>query len=204
MWCIDSANNTKDGGAETIEVDNKAMAPRTVFVVVSEAVNPAAGETFSLSVTGASLPPAPAGDTCETAIAIDAGTLTHETTAGFYDDYVVPNNAQGCYGFSTVGLDRVYSINVAPGQTLTATVTPDPSTDGGKDPDPALFLLNGLSACQPIIAACLDGSDFGGAGEAETASYTNDGGTAVNVMILVDSYFTVPIPSYTLDTTLTP
>jgi hypothetical protein len=203
-WCIASSDLGGGGEPESIEVDNKAMTPRTVFIVVSEAAGPASGETFSLSASGASLTAAPPGDTCDTAIFIDAGTLTAETTAGFYDDVDVPNTAVGCNSFTTVGRDRLYAINVAPGQTLSATLTPAAAIDGGVGYDPALFLLNGLAACQRLPTSCLDGSDFGLSGEAESVSYLNDGGTPVNVLILVDSYFTEPIPSYTLQTTLTP
>ncbi|MBL8950006.1 MAG: hypothetical protein JNK82_04460 [Myxococcaceae bacterium] len=205
LACVARAEEGDDGEPETAVFNNTLNVTRTAYVHVSVFRPPTPGETFSLSATlSAVTPPPPAGDQCGTATPIDAGTLTAQTTTGFYPDYDVALPNTGCGRLSVAGPDRVYAINVGSGQTLTATVTPGARTDSDAGWDPAVYLLGGAAAtCTPVLTQCLAGADVGVANDPDTVRYTNDAGTARSVFVIVDTYYDEAM-TYELRTTLTP
>jgi len=205
LACVGRADRFDVGQAETAIFNNSGSTVRSVYVHVSVFGQPVAGETFSLSATLSAIPAGPPGDVCSSATAIMPGTLTAQTTAGFYADYYLWAEAPGCRGYGVRGPDRVYAIDVNPGQTLTATVTPDARPDGGPGWDPAVYFVGGPAAsCTTVIMQCLAAEDEAGRDMPDTARYTNDGGVAQSVFIVVDTFFDEEIPGYQLLTTLSP
>lgn len=103
----------------------------------------------------------PANDLCADAIPILAsGTLTGDTTwARDHSSYPIQ---QSCTGYLLGGHDVFYSVTLAAGQTLTATVTPDTAYDV------AVYVRESCDAG----ASCLAGADAGLKGETETLSFT--------------------------------
>ncbi|MBK7860230.1 MAG: hypothetical protein IPJ65_16770 [Archangiaceae bacterium] len=189
--CAQGADNQGAGTAETLFLDNTTASVRSVFLVVDRLGAPAAGETFSLNVTFAAIPPAMAGDICSSATVIAAsGMLTAQTTTGFNDDYYAGSTCGTSSALAgTPGYDRVYSISVPAGMMLTATV--DPTAGTLEDADPAIFLIGGpASNCvgEPTTQ-CLAGSDQGFEGDAETVTYTNSTGAAQTVFLVVDTWY---------------
>ena len=67
--------------------------------------------------------------------------------------------------------------------------------------DPTVYLLADLAACVAAPPVCLGGSDNGGGGVAEVATYLNSGAAAVSVFIVVDGFFPTPY-TYDLLTTI--
>lgn len=122
-----------------------------------------------------------AGDVCSTAEAAMSGMTVMGTTVGYANDL---QPATSCTGFSTVGVDRVYSITIPAGQRLTAVVTPQTGYDS------SIYFVQGPSAQCTMTPTCLDGDDSGGSGSADTATYDNTGTTPLDVFIVIDSYTT--------------
>src|SRR5258705_10581601 len=86
----------------------RSRSSQTVFVIIENFLS-AAG-TFELTTNLISVP---AGDRCEDAVAITAGTLTGESTSSYNDDLAPTSD---CTGFEANGADKVYSINVPAGK----------------------------------------------------------------------------------------
>lgn len=128
------------------------------------------------------------GETCEMAQTIQPGTLMGDTTGK------MPNYDPGCTGDVTPGPDVVYKISVPAGQRLSATATPEAATVGNQY-DLALYLIeapaSNCSATPPDGGTiCAAASDNTMALDApETVSYLNSGTAAVDVFLVVDSYF---------------
>ena len=132
-------------------------------------------------------------DTCATATVISTpGTLSGQTTAGYTADY---DPGSTCTGYAAEGPDRVYSITVGAGERLTVTVAPDAGYDA------AVYLVDGSDPANCTAApTCLAGADEEAGGGAEMLSWTNSGGSAVTVFIIVDGYGTDDFGGFTLDT----
>jgi Ca2+-binding RTX toxin-like protein len=116
------------------------------------------------------------GDTCAAAPLIAGGRLTGQSLIGFTNDY---GNGTSCFG--TLGPDRVYRVSVRNGERLTATVTP------GSAWDPSINIMS-AAGCVTTGRVCLAGSDNGGSGFADTASWLNGTGVDVEVYVAVETY----------------
>ena len=113
--CVGGANNGAAGAADTAIYTNTTATTQTVFAIIDTAsVAPTAN--FSITATVSAIPD---GDTCANATPIAANGALDGTTVGFANDYA---NGQGCAGISSA--DRVYSVQLAPNQRLTASVQP--------------------------------------------------------------------------------
>ncbi|MBL8950005.1 MAG: hypothetical protein JNK82_04455, partial [Myxococcaceae bacterium] len=197
--CISNAD-LGGSGPETLFLDNTTAAPRTVYLVVDRFGAPTAGETYSLGITIGAIPAAPPGETCTNAVPItSSGTIMNETTVGYANDISISTGAATCTTFSAgtnTGGDKVYSVTIPNGQTLTAAVTPAIGFD------PAIYIIPG-GTCMATYAMCLDGDDTEGAGTAmnpgtETATYQNTTGAARQVYVVVDRYTAGAGGSYSL------
>lgn len=129
------------------------------------------------------------GETCEMATVITPGHYD-VTTVGKTNNYDV-----GCLTGSndSAGPDGVYSVNVPAGQRLEVAVAP---TAASNLYDPAVYLIqapasncNAMSADGGSDVMCLAYGDTGFAGTGEKASWTNNTGAAVDVFVVVDSYY---------------
>lgn len=142
---------------------------------------------------------APAGDTCLTAGApiTATTTLTNQTNVGFTNDYnaaTVPN----C-GFATMpGLDRAYAVTIPAGQRLTAVASPSAAFDVGID-----LVAGPATNCAVAPRVCLAGDDNGGAGVAESASFSNTTAAAQTIFVIIDAYTTTATGTGTFSLALT-
>ena len=111
--------------------------------------------------------------------------MTAQSTSCFANDYIpAATSAANCTGYAEIGQDRVHSISIPAGKTLTATITPITADDVG------MYLLANVAACTAAPQMCLIGEDVGGPGEVDVLVYANSGITPITVLLVVDSYDT--------------
>ncbi len=132
------------------------------------------------------------GDTCDTSLALIAGTMTNQTLDDATDDY---NDSSGnCYVAD--GPDKAYAINIPSGQRLTVTL----DVASGGDVDTMLSLNEGGAASCGLTCAVNVDDTF--EGESETISFTNNTGADADYFLVVDSWS--GNGTFTLTTTLGP
>ncbi|HEY3356003.1 MAG TPA: hypothetical protein VGQ83_22310 [Polyangia bacterium] len=135
------------------------------------------------------------GETCQAAVAVGAGTVAG-STVGFRDDYGGADGTGNCYAGSDIGRDRVYELVIPAGQTLTATVSPEPTYDV------AVYLLPAPPSTCAAATTCLAGADRFIAGGDEQITYRNDTGADLAVFVIVDGEVAGSAGAYTLTTAL--
>jgi hypothetical protein len=111
------------------------------------------------------------------------GVTVNGTTMGYANDISM---SIACTGYTTLGPDAIYRVDLAAGQTLHATA--DPTTNW----DVSLFVVTPCTA----TPACLVGDDNGFAGTTETVMYTAT--AATTAYIVVDGYNTTILGPYAL------
>jgi len=190
--CIAGTNSAGRQLPESAGFSNIGSA-KTVYVVVGASADSASVEPiFSLA---ASTTPVQGGDVCENATAVTSGVaLPTETVTNYFHDYAF-SSAGNCR--SGPGADRVYSINVAAGQTITARATPDMAADV------VVNIVEGPAAncnATPRIT-CLASADRGLDGQEDTATWMNGTGMAKSVFVVISNYKTGPM-TYALDVTV--
>lgn len=112
------------------------------------------------------------GDTCETATPIFTNGTFSSTYANANNDYSPSSGSVSCTGYTANGLDVVYYVDMAAGQTL--NVSHDSSTDS------SLYIV---TDCADVDNTCLDGDD---GGDPEQVSYTAT--APIRVFIIADLY----------------
>lgn len=154
------------------------------------------GVTVDIDAGAGGGTPTVPGETCATAIRLQASSQTvRGTTVGAANDVAV-----SCTGARNQGPDRVYVVLVPDGQRLTVTLTPDEAVDGGLQFDPALSLIaapasNCLTSDAGDRNVCLAGSDVGQPpGATERLSWLNGTGATQEVFVLVDAFSVAPDP----------
>jgi hypothetical protein len=167
---LDSCNATSclgtsdPGPMPTATFTNTSGSPRPVVVVVAAGFN---GGTFSLK---AALRAPPANVTCGAATPVKNGTsLTFQDASAATD-----NLSSKCNSFDTGGV-LYYSATIGAGQTLKATAT----TNGRWLP--SLRLLAGCGASTCLTSSSPMPMPFPGT----TLSYTNPGGSSIDVILAV-------------------
>jgi hypothetical protein len=122
------------------------------------------------------------------AAAIDANALGMfmGTFASFTNDFDL-DSSTSCTGWQSPGADAAYFVDMAAGQTLTATLN---STD-----DTSLYFMNAYSDPD---ANCLAGED--GFGSGEIVSYTAT--AAERIFVIVDAFDDPATAAFTLDLVL--
>ena len=106
-------------------------------------------------------------------------------SAGFENDY---SPGSSCTGYSANGTDVVYSVTLAAGETLDASLLGSHDT--------SLYVV---SDCTDVTASCLAGDDTFGSNP-EVVTYTSMAGETV--FLIVDGYS--GSGTYDLTVTLTP
>jgi hypothetical protein len=177
-------------GADTAAWLNDGVLDRDVFVIVDAYLTEpdvmsgiAAEGAFTLT---ARLELPGAGDRCETAERLmPTGTRT-STLTGYGPDYAFSN--RGSCALQS-GPDRVFVLEVPPGERVTATATP--TADAGLDV--VVNLLAGPAAsCNAVPAVCLARADRGFSGEPDSASFVNTSTMSQSVFVVIGSYFASP------------
>lgn len=191
--CFGFADYLGTSGDETLNYVNTTTMAQTLFLIVDGTLATGAGG-YDLSVDLAPKSTGPAGDTCDSAIAIGPGTRTGDTLSGYANDYV-PTAAQGvCTGQIETGADRVYAVTIPAGKTMNASITPPFGAN------PALYVLPNLLGCIPNPTFCLAGADNNGNSSAEAVSLTNTNAGPVTVYLVAD---TTQAMSFSYDLTIT-
>lgn len=191
--CLDGDDAGTATTVNAVRYDNTTNAAVTVFVVI-DGTNETMGGAYMIAATVATIPPAPAGDTCtnsETVTIVgNMGTATGTTASAsnYNNDYVPPAScAPGG------GNDHVHTVTVPANTRVAVTVTPTSSFD------PTLYLIAGPAAsCSANPIVCLDGADAGGTDDPETVVYTNATASPVDVFVVVDGFDATDEGSYTL------
>lgn len=173
--CLAQADNF--GMTDVLTWTNRG-GPQVVYL----AVDSYSAATFGLSVALSSVT-VPQGETCFSAGApITMSTMrTGQTLMGYSNDYAW--NGPGCVGFGLSGPDRVYPVQLAPGQRLRAVLS-------GASFDATLLLST--SCPSGTSGSCLAGVDTGSSGQPETLSWTNTGTTTVTAFLVVDTWAQTP------------
>ena len=126
------------------------------------------------------------GDTCADAAPVNPGgsvnlpvtyTYTNVDFSSLTNALNLPS-ATSCTGFSSGGSDAIFSVDLAPGQTVEATLA---STNGLGDE-----IIYVLSSCD--VNTCLQGADEGFGATAETVIYTNATGAFQTVLVVADLF----------------
>lgn len=176
--CLASADRGFRGEPDTATLINTSAGPQSVFVVVGSYY--ASPGTVDFLLTTTVLPPPP-GDTCATALALDAGTpLTNQTLMGYGDDL---DDGDGCANAGFVGsaADRVYSLTIPVGKQLTVTVTPQP----GLDTLPSL--IDAAVGCGTPLVCLAGASTSSPAGVPDVLVSSNRTGAPLPVLLVIDS-----------------
>ncbi len=167
--CLSSVNASTASGSETLTFDNMSSVARPGIVVMDSMTLASGSVGYFASLSNLSS----LGDTCLNAIPIAGSqTLVGQTTNGFTKDYSLMGPP--CVG--PLGPEVVYSITLAPGQTLTVVMN--------SAQDAAINIVAGPATACATATTCLAGADTGGTG-AETASYTNTLMTSQTVFVML-------------------
>jgi hypothetical protein len=189
--CVAGLNgSTSTTGAETAQFFNGSASSVSVFANVEAVASATTTGTYGLDVQFTT--PA-VGDTCTNPEVVSMnGTLMNQTLTGFAN-FVATSSTMGACTFSNTGPDRVYSVTVGAGQTLTATVTPLTSWD------PGIYAIVGPAAnCLASGSICAAGSDSGGSSMPDTITYTNSSTTSQTVFVVVDRFTSGTVGDFNL------
>ncbi len=150
LVCTAGANAGEFGDTETLTLDNTGSAPLTYLVVV-DSLDGMMSDSFSVTASTAVI--TGPGDTCaNAAVPLTTNqTLTGQTFAGYTNTY--PSGTR-CRPLS--GPDRVYAVTVAPGEALTARVTPTTGLF-----DVVMNLIEGPASNCTSTSTCTATADFG-------------------------------------------
>jgi hypothetical protein len=188
--CLTGSNSALRNAPETAGFANVSQTAQAVFVVVG-ATSDVADQDTTFSISSATMP-VQAGDVCENAQAITSGmALPTESLVGYFRDYAFAS-ARGCRSGS--GSDRVYSVSVAAGQTLTVRGLPDAMSDI------VLNVVDGPASCNVSALTCLVSADRGAAGTEDRLTWMNTTGAPKTVLVVVSRY-TPGAMSYSLEVT---
>lgn len=192
--CVAGNNSAGANLTESVSIYNTTGAAKNYFAIVDSAAG--VGGDFSFGYTTAT---PSANDTCTTTTTSTAmGTLTGQNMTGFVNDY--PSGV-GCR--TARGPDRVYRVNLAVNERYTVTTTPT-DADGGFDPV-INFVPGPASNCESGTRTCRGGADATLRGQAETASFTNNSGAALELYVLVADWEAVSLNrDFTLLSTIAP
>lgn len=170
---------------DTLAWLNDSESDIDVFVVVDSALSaadPASGTTFegTFQLSARLEVPNP-GDRCQTAEPLDAG-LVRGSLDGFGPDLRFDTSATCAF---QSGPDRVFTVDVPPGERLTVTARVDAGLD---------VVLNLVtppsSTCR--TGPCVARADRRGNGGDEQATFFNDGVTVQPLFVVVGSYSSSP------------
>jgi hypothetical protein len=179
--CLAKARARFDGGATPdkgcfakLEAKQKAGKPLTICPSVGDTALLESDVDAFVDRVVCRLGGGCSGEDCDSAQLITAGNFTAQTTAGFQFDY----DACGLPG-GFDGPDRVYTVVVPAGATLTVSATPVPGSDGV-----GLALFEGAGNCGSTQANNCAADDTPSATETVQVAATNNGAAPVAFFIL--------------------
>ncbi len=175
------ASSNAAGRSNALLYRNTSATPEPLFLIVDNASSQPLLSAYDLTVTFG--PIAVPGDTCASALELDAGTLTGETLDLFANDY----GAEGSTACAALpGADRVYATLVPPGRRARFTAV---STVGQ---DVALSVVEApASRCGDYPRVCDARVDSTGPmvtrANTELVTYFNPSASPQRVQLIVDS-----------------
>jgi hypothetical protein len=171
--CVGGGDGTLAGEREEATYFNVTGLTQQIFAIVDSSYFPG---DFSIEYTTED--PAP-DDTCTTAATtLTSAPLSGQSLGGFGTDYAV---GQWCSAIAKK--DRVYKVSIAPGQKMTATVTPA-TPDAGFDP--VLEVMTGAAAsCETSLRECAETRNSLSKGLPESIGHVNLGQAAKDVFLIV-------------------
>ena len=183
--CVASADALADNGAETATWTNTGTSAVDVFAIVDDYDAQSTNGAYQLVIE---LRPAPAGETCETALVGASGVAITRTATDFANEY---SGATGGCVTPSQGPDFVVAYTVPNNQSLTVTATP------GASVDVSLNVATSIGACngRTCVAATARG---GNNGATEQLGWNNTTGATVTAYVIVD---TAASPSGTVSVT---
>jgi hypothetical protein len=176
--CRGAVDSTLRNEAETGSFTNNTGAALELFVIVADYETDSTAREFSLT---SAIATAPAGESCGVPLLVTAGMQTNQSTSGASADVTFATTATGCVSTGS-SPDKVYSVSVPAGQTLTVTATP------AMDEDLIVNIIDGAASVCTNVMMCADSSDTGFEGDAETATFMNSTGAAKTVFVQVSGY----------------
>jgi hypothetical protein len=100
----------------------------------------------------------------------------------FNDDHDA-SRLGNCTGFRTPGQDVVYAVTLGAGETINAEAL------GVGDTDVAIYVLDHCPVDPDDAAACVAGTDQGNRGEPDAVGFTNVTPGALDIFLVVDSFY---------------
>ncbi len=189
--CASNSDSFGSNRAETGGYTNNTGAALDLFVVVGDYGTTAYNRDYSLvSTIGA----APAGESCGVPLALTAGMLAAQTTAGATADVVLSATSTGCAG-TRARPDRVYTVAVPAMQMATIVATP------GASENVVLNVIDGAASACNAVTACATSADTGLSGVAETVTFRNTTAAAKTVFVVVSGTGS-SVVTYSLNTTI--
>jgi hypothetical protein len=146
-------------------------------VIVSDYYNNTPNRDFTLT---SAIAAATAGESCQLPLVAAAGMLAAQTTTGASTDVLFDSAATGCVSSSSP--DKVYSVTVPNGQTLTFTATPAAMEDL------IVNIIDGAALTCNNVMMCAASADDGFDGDPEVATFMNASGAPKTVFVQVSGY----------------
>lgn len=186
--CLDGHDLGGHGVWESVSYLNTSDKSERIYVGLDSYVTNTG--TYELDVEFEQLIDPPMRDTCIEAMQDPPFTTG---TYPFYSSFVAftPGSDPGqggCTGKAEPGPDAMIPVQLGPGETLTATIDM-PGTD------PALYLV---WQCQLPASSCAAGADANIGLPNETLVFKNNGGTAQNMYLVIDTSSGNGLREYTL------
>lgn len=133
------------------------------------------------------------GDFCEDAkVAVGGDSFTFDYS-DFSDVYSLSESS--CVGFETAGNDRVFEVELQPGETLTVDATSQNSNDWVQ-----AYVVERCGREQTVEGACVKGVDFGGA--SGTLTYAPTLSSSETYFVVIDGWLEETSGSVTVDFTI--
>ena len=126
------------------------------------------------------------GDSCQTPRPLAttgqrSGTESVDNSI-FNDDHDA-SRLGNCTGFRTPGQDVVYAVTLGAGETIDAEAL------GVGDTDVAIYVLDHCPVDPDDASACVAGTDQGNRGEPDAVAFTNVTPGALDIFLVVDSFY---------------
>ncbi|PZR11172.1 MAG: hypothetical protein DI536_18730 [Archangium gephyra] len=195
--CAGSANATARGAVETLTYVNDTGAAINALLMVGDTAPATANTAFTLTAVESMIS---AGETCAVPEVIAAsGTQVGLAWTGFSRQYAIPSSSMTCATYG--GPERVFSITLDPGKTLTATI----NATTGTMADPVVNLIAGPDTNCNNMATCLAAADDENSPTTpRVVTYTNAGAAPQTVFLLVSSFPTASAGTFALNVQITP
>jgi hypothetical protein len=156
-----------DVGVSTDESVYPVFQQAGTYYVIADGFSSAGTGTISAHIAH--------GDICQDNYRVSrTGGVFNGTTTGYGADYGATDGASSCTGYTQLGRDAAYRIDLGPQKTITASLN--------TTWDSALYMI---TDCASSATSCVAGSD---SGNPEHITYTNVSTSTTTYWLIVDSW----------------